>query len=313
MSSVGLKSTRETLVSMAVIAILGATLLPILSGSTTVRKDGAIELANLKQLGLAFRAYADDWDDTMPLAFGRNPDGTWRWNAYASVPADALSGSTDDQVTADRSVWANAMLPYYRDRHDLSVPGNRLLQLDGFAFNQGSKPIPVGLSMNGLLQNATFADVGAPSRVPIVWESYGDSNLYGLARSSPTLNCPPEQTAPCKYDFYNGPGGRMWWPHVPTFSQNGTQTYLMADLSVVRYPDAPGRDEKSSDYVTSHIYWQADGYAPYYLACTCSDLDHSYPCLFMLEGPGFDPAPPGANLHAALRRVRMQAMTGGER
>jgi type II secretory pathway pseudopilin PulG len=66
------------LVVSGIIAILAGIALPVLSRSRT-KADRAVCLSNLQQIGVAIRAYADDWNDTFPAAWNE-----WNTPQYAS-------------------------------------------------------------------------------------------------------------------------------------------------------------------------------------------------------------------------------------
>ena len=70
----------ELLVVIAIIAILAAMLLPVLSQAREKAK-GSICMNNLKQLGLAFTLYTQDWNETYPRC-----SGTGITDAYCSAP-----------------------------------------------------------------------------------------------------------------------------------------------------------------------------------------------------------------------------------
>ncbi len=57
----------ELLVVITIIAILAALLLPALRTARDKAK-AAVCLSNLKQLNLGFQAYADDWEDALPIS-----------------------------------------------------------------------------------------------------------------------------------------------------------------------------------------------------------------------------------------------------
>lgn len=55
----------ELLVVIAIIAILAAILFPVLSQARTAAKKAQC-MSNMRQIGMAMRMYADDWDGGMP-------------------------------------------------------------------------------------------------------------------------------------------------------------------------------------------------------------------------------------------------------
>jgi prepilin-type N-terminal cleavage/methylation domain-containing protein len=67
----------EMLVALAVIAILAAIALPVLTRSRS-RADRTACLSNVRQIGLAVSTYLDDWDGTYPAAWNE-----WNTPRYA--------------------------------------------------------------------------------------------------------------------------------------------------------------------------------------------------------------------------------------
>ena len=64
----------ELLVVIAIIAILAAILFPVFAQAKAAAK-ATVSLSNLKQLGLSWIIYANDYDDTLPSA-GNGYDST---------------------------------------------------------------------------------------------------------------------------------------------------------------------------------------------------------------------------------------------
>ena len=70
----------ELLVVIAIIAILAAILFPVLAEAKEAAKS-TVELSNAKEIGLAYKLYLSDSDDTMPIFY-----------AYNSAPPAGVAG-----------------------------------------------------------------------------------------------------------------------------------------------------------------------------------------------------------------------------
>jgi prepilin-type N-terminal cleavage/methylation domain-containing protein/prepilin-type processing-associated H-X9-DG protein len=73
----------ELLVVIAIIAILAAILFPVFAQAREKARQTSC-LSNLKQMGLGFMMYAQDYDETMPAAFAQN--GAINGGGVAEVP-----------------------------------------------------------------------------------------------------------------------------------------------------------------------------------------------------------------------------------
>lgn len=72
----------ELLVVIAIIAILAAILFPVFAQARAAARKTSC-LSNVKQLGLGFQMYTQDYDETFPgIKFGNNPGEGWPWTVY---------------------------------------------------------------------------------------------------------------------------------------------------------------------------------------------------------------------------------------
>lgn len=279
------KSLREAVTSLTVIGILGSIFFPLVA-ATPARQVSA-ELASLKQLGAAIQLYTNDWDGVMPLTIG------WSYDQFVPVPVDSRAGDTSQMIEANRSVWVNSTLPYYKNRSNLAIPGARLYNT-GTSFVGGTSPVPVGINMNGLLNRYSFDAMMHPSRVPLLWESMGDVNVYGLALSNPVLQC-SNSSPPCRYDgLFGDERSVIYGSYGPEFTVNGTTSFLMSDLNVMTLPQRGAAT--ALDYLSPWAEWNADG--TIYAAWMCGN----YPCFFMPDVTWFDPGLGAAPSRGGQRR-----------
>lgn len=97
----------ELLVVIAIIAILAAILFPVFALAREKARQTA-SLSNLKQLGLAFQMYAQDYDEVLPPAASAGMAGTttpdnfgafrWPWLTLPYVKSMALYRSPSDAI-----------------------------------------------------------------------------------------------------------------------------------------------------------------------------------------------------------------------
>jgi prepilin-type N-terminal cleavage/methylation domain-containing protein/prepilin-type processing-associated H-X9-DG protein len=83
----------ELLVVIAIIAILAAILFPVFARAREKARQASC-LSNLKQLGLGMMMYAQDYDETTPIAFGNTGwwANTWKERIFPYVKNYQLYG-----------------------------------------------------------------------------------------------------------------------------------------------------------------------------------------------------------------------------
>jgi prepilin-type N-terminal cleavage/methylation domain-containing protein/prepilin-type processing-associated H-X9-DG protein len=189
----------ELLVVIAIIAILAAILFPVFAQAREKARQTSC-LSNLKQMGVGFLMYAQDYDECFPQAF-TNIGGTWLTNSWHMTPADWSSDTSAPAVIGSPFHWSNSVQPYIRNYQIYACPsGSEVrLTLARFTYNTPLKqPLPTSYSFNGLLHTYSQAGVVQPADVPLVWEGRGKAKPLGGALSNPTLTC-PDGAQPCRY------------------------------------------------------------------------------------------------------------------
>jgi len=99
----------ELLVVIAIIAILAAILFPVFARAREQARKTSC-LSNLKQLGLGFLMYAQDYDEKLPgVRFGDGAGQSWPWVVW--------QGSVDWT-----GVFTHAVQPYIKNRSIFQCP-----------------------------------------------------------------------------------------------------------------------------------------------------------------------------------------------
>ena len=121
----------ELLVVIAIIALLAAILFPVFSRAREQARKSACA-SNLKQIGLAFHQYAQDYDERFPHDDGGLASGAsaiFRWEASSSCspqpaclsPFQNVGGSDSDQR------WPYRLLPYTKNTQIFQCPSSQYM------------------------------------------------------------------------------------------------------------------------------------------------------------------------------------------
>jgi prepilin-type N-terminal cleavage/methylation domain-containing protein len=161
----------ELLVVVAIIAILASLLLPAL-GRARDSARGATCLSNLKQVGLAMQAYADENGDFLPAVYGPPPwFVTWPGTGGALQPytGPRYGRGSVFWCAANRNGYSN-QLNYVANRTVLGGLGGPLCKLPGMARPDRSVLVLdastiMGSSWPGYWVDNTFG-VGSPYLFP---------------------------------------------------------------------------------------------------------------------------------------------------
>ena len=160
----------ELLVVIAIIAILAAILFPVFAQARAKARQAQC-LSNQKQLGVAFMAYVQDYDETFPMANYRitgAPDNTpWQHVIDPYVKANfpqIVSQAANKQI----SVYA---CPDWRKTGDGSVPAR---PSSSYGVNQNLMP---SLVTNPALRVHSLAEINAPASLVLLAPHKGNCVL----------------------------------------------------------------------------------------------------------------------------------------
>ena len=162
----------ELLVVIAIIAILAAILFPVFARARENARRASC-MSNMKQIGLGFLQYTQDYDEKYPTQLTAAGDTAY---AYAFDPA---------QIN-----WVNGVFPYIKSQQIFACPSQKVISLNAPGDS------PVSYMMNGMLDRGiagggiTEAQVTESARTYLLWEAGG---TYDWSRRYPN-DCTPAMT-----------------------------------------------------------------------------------------------------------------------
>lgn len=143
----------ELLVVIAIIAILASILFPVFGRAReNARKAGC--QSNLKQLGLAFNMYLQDWDETFPRHYYSTNNKYWYdvLEPYAKNNKILLCPSVEGDPNGIAFNWA--------------YPANKVKELCSYGYNYNN--------LGSSLSVTTMADISKPSSLLLlcdIWQA----------------------------------------------------------------------------------------------------------------------------------------------
>jgi prepilin-type N-terminal cleavage/methylation domain-containing protein/prepilin-type processing-associated H-X9-DG protein len=185
----------ELLVVIAIIAILAAILFPVFAKAREKARQASC-MSNLKQLGLAFVQYTQDFDETFPEGNANHCtpannatscygyDAGWAGNIYAYVKSTQIYTCPDDPtapVTTYSPPHTAISYGYNGQLGTANTPGN----VAGKALSQLSAPASTVLL--GEVQGST-ADVTNPNEATSCLIDYYRTPVCGAGESSVVSN-----------------------------------------------------------------------------------------------------------------------------
>jgi len=190
----------ELLVVIAIIAILAAILFPVFAQARESARMSAC-LSNMKQLGLAWNMYAQDYDETFPLS---------RSVGYPDRSGDDCAYRAPGNSAAPKINWRTEVQPYIKNKQINSCPSNP----NDDTPAEGSDPdIHISYADNGAMMwgwnPLKMSKVNRPAEYVMLLESTwncADSGDWVARKTNPPA-CGWGQG----YNLHRGKGGIMNW------------------------------------------------------------------------------------------------------
>ena len=262
----------ELLVVIAIIAILAAILFPVFARARENARRASC-ISNLKQIGLGFSQYVQDYDSIYPQPVPDADLATYGngWNA----PAES-DGSSAADIAANphwRHTWPELLNPYVKSYQLFTCPSQS--DIDNTSGATFSPLYRMSYGMNKLLSWRNESSVVAPSRIFLAFEQLGDAGVtgYNVFAGQPFMTKPLTPASPYKYvagvascgGYYTNFSGPRNWTKIHL----ATNSYLFADGHVKALrPVGDGRSYPFSRFRntggegTSPTYWSWDDSCP---------------------------------------------------
>jgi prepilin-type N-terminal cleavage/methylation domain-containing protein/prepilin-type processing-associated H-X9-DG protein len=169
----------ELLVVIAIIAILAAILFPVFARAREKARQASC-LSNVKQLGLAFQMYKQDYDETWPFSY---------WTA--------ATGWMPQFATAP-SCWGGEVAPYIKNLQIFSCPSATTHNTCNYIYNGW-----IGCTVGGTASGRNDSSITAPAGTIVIGDSA--DGWWNIDSGSTTQITAPPNNAPGRLNnLHNG-------------------------------------------------------------------------------------------------------------
>ena len=180
----------ELLVVIAIIAILAAILFPVFARARENARRATC-LSNLKQLGLGFVQYSQDYDEKYPPTRGLTTDalggttyGGLYWNIF---PPNAVSGVDPASNSVRWTSWAQVLQPYLKSKQIMTCPSSADTAFYSNTATFVTKQ-PISYTYNGLMAWQNQSVVVNAATLIMANEGFGNVAYTSSALSFPHID-----------------------------------------------------------------------------------------------------------------------------
>ena len=176
----------ELLVVIAIIAILAAILFPVFAQARDKARSISC-LSNVKQVGLGFMMYVQDWDETFPIAWGYPDGSTWFTAVYPYVKNGATPNPDYPKVAGSRPYLDNRATGMFHCPSDSDGPATLSYTTNANLMGTGQNPPRPAKSIAAINLPADLVAFGETSKPWFQGRNYDDTGTDFVSVRSDNL------------------------------------------------------------------------------------------------------------------------------